>query len=171
MLLPLNAVLLIGLFACGPSSTTKPEDVPPLATCVPGVWLSTSAACANECAIASLKTAECDAPDCIQATSIVLRADGTSADVTLRRSDSMRSFSAVGGAGGVLDGHWSLKEGSAPELAQTFDATKTSYTTGVSCTSTRLVRIGGAGFTRASTSLAAGVPSTNTGNWTQIPYR
>lgn len=167
----LFALVLASLVAC--SSSKSPAPGPnaqiDLATCVPGVWLDTSHSCT---CVGLFATAECGAADCLEANALVLAADGTSSDLILRRSASRATFSAVGGSGAVLAGHWTLTTGAQPTLSQTFDATKTSYESGVECSSSRLVRVGKSGYDRAPSPLAKAVLAPKTANtWKETAYQ
>lgn len=165
------ALVLATLAACSSKKAPAPSPNPQidLATCVVDVWLDGAHSCTCS---GLLATAECGAADCLEANALVLSTDGTSSDLILHWSNSRATCSAVGGAGAVLNGHWTLVSGGQPKLIQAFDATKTSYETGVECSSSRLVRAGKSAYDRASSSLAKAVLSARTANtWKESAYQ
>jgi hypothetical protein len=154
--------------ACGTSKGPSSTSISP-STNVPGVWLEAIRSCV--CSSPLMATPECSAADCTEANTLVLNANGVGETLILRWSDVQGTFSAVGGSGAVLGSHWRLLAGDNPQLAQTFDATKTTFITGVQCTAAHLVRTDKDTYQRAPDSLDKAVLGAGTSRWTAIAYR
>lgn len=154
---------------CG-SSEPDTQKVKPTPTQVQqqatGVWLNADHACACP-TMAVLRTAECDAADCVESDALVLRADQKSFNAVVRRSVTAKTFSAVGGAPGVTSGTWNVTD--KLELRQQF--ARSELTTKVECDGQTLTRPGVVKYSRAPESLAnAMLGVSQSGQWNAVVF-
>lgn len=138
-----------------------------LVDCLTGVWLHDERPCSLTCPPGSpLETPECSAKDCVESGFSYLRADGTSTDGVLRRSATLRTFSALGGGRGLQTASWSVADG---KLTQAF-ATRT-WTTEVSCSGATLARPKIAVYKPAPAGLAVAIAGASKGSsWSGVAY-
>jgi hypothetical protein len=163
-------VPILATMACGTTKVPAPVKPPvDLASCVPDVWLEGSDPCA--CGSALVTTPECSAADCRESNTLVLRGDGRSQSLILRWSETSGTLSAVGGATAILDAHWTLVTGADPHLVETFDATKTMYDTGVTCSETKLVRINKSTYDRGAPAFGKAVLLADGSTWQGRSYK
>ena len=159
-------VLVLSFAGCGGKTTSTGQSISELQNCATHVWVRPDHAC--QCPEGFLtNTNECTANDCSESNAVYLGPGGKSFDFTLRKTNQARSFSALGGRGGVIHGIWLIKPDRS--LAQTFSSGE--YATGVQCDEQSLTRPDAATYRRAPAEIEqALISSAASGQWTNIAF-